>query len=38
MRISAEDYVPLEQDILWCKLRTVGVVELQFILQGVKFK
>jgi len=38
VRVADPFYEPTEQDILTTKIRTTGVVELQFILDGVKFK
>jgi GTPase SAR1 family protein len=37
-RISADDYVPSEQDILRCRVKTTGIVETEFDLGGKKFK
>lgn len=37
-RISADDYVPSEQDILRCRVKTTGIVETDFDLGGKKFK
>jgi hypothetical protein len=37
-RVAATNYTPTTQDILCTKIRTTGVVELQFIHDGVKFK
>eukprot|EP01083_Nonionella_stella_P156164 505326_1 len=37
-RIAAEDYVPNEQDVLRSRVRTTGIVELEFIIDGQEFK
>ena len=38
VRIADPRFAPTQEDILTSKIRTTGVVELQFILEGVKFK
>jgi len=37
-RISAVDYVPTQADILSSRVRTTGVVEVQFVLDGFNFR
>ena len=38
VRVAEPLFLPTQQDILACKIRTTGVVELQFTLERVKFK
>lgn len=37
-RISASDYVPSVDDVLRCRVKTVGIVEAEFAYKGYKFK
>jgi len=36
--ISAKDFVPNEQDVLRCRVKTTGIVETEFEFNGFKFK
>lgn len=38
VRISAEDYVPTEQDVLRSRAKTTGIIETEFEVDGVKFR
>ncbi len=38
MRIAEPNYSPTQNDILFSRVRTTGVVELQFTIEDVKFK
>jgi len=35
-RISQKDYVPNHQDVLHCRIKTTGVVQLRFEIDGLK--
>lgn len=35
--ISKEDYIPTEEDILHIRIRTTGIVESSYVIQGIKF-
>jgi GTPase SAR1 family protein len=37
-RISVQDYVPTEQDVLRCRVKTTGIVETEFDFAGFKFR
>jgi len=37
-RIASADYIPTETDILCCRVRTTGVVEVKFVVENVMFK
>jgi GTPase SAR1 family protein len=37
-RISTEGYIPSEQDVLRCRVRTTGITESAFAIEGNKFK
>jgi hypothetical protein len=37
-RISASDYIPTEQDMLRARVKTTGISEIEFIIDGTKFK
>jgi len=37
-RIAAEGYIPTEQDVLRCRVRTTGITESSFAIEGNKFK
>eukprot|EP01080_Neovahlkampfia_damariscottae_P006387 gene6387-10394_t len=37
-RISKKDFVPNEQDVLRCRVKTTGIVETEFEYNGFKFK
>jgi len=37
-QIAAEGYIPDDQDILWTRVRTTGIVEHAFSIDGAKFK
>eukprot|EP00301_Raphidiophrys_heterophryoidea_P016867 c26563_g1_i1.p1 GENE.c26563_g1_i1~~c26563_g1_i1.p1 ORF type:complete len:348 (-),score=76.23 c26563_g1_i1:235-1278(-) len=37
-RISAADYMPTYEDILKCRVRTTGVIEMHFFVDDVKFR
>lgn len=37
-RISDDDYVPTEQDVLRCRVKTTGIVETEFDFNGFKFR
>lgn len=37
-RISQQDYVPTEQDVLRCRVKTTGIVETEFDLSNLKFR
>jgi len=37
-RIAAEGYIPSEQDVLRCRVRTTGITESSFAIEGNKFK
>jgi len=37
-QIAAEGYLPDDQDILWTRVRTTGIVEHAFSIDGAKFK
>jgi len=37
-RISADEYIPSEADVLRCRVKTTGIVETDFQISGKKFK
>jgi len=37
-QIAADDYMPDDQDVLWTRVRTTGIVEHAFSIDGAKFK
>jgi GTPase SAR1 family protein len=37
-RIGAADYIPTQQDILRVRAKTVGIVEINFMVDGIRFK
>ncbi len=37
-RITSQEYVPSDEDIIMCRVRTTGVSEMPFQIQGVKFR
>jgi hypothetical protein len=37
-RIAKSDYVPNEQDVLRCRVKTTGIVESEFDFNNIKFK
>lgn len=37
-RISDSDFVPTQQDVLRCRVKTTGIVESEFDLNGIKFR
>eukprot|EP00026_Physarum_polycephalum_P008575 Phypoly_transcript_08663.p1 GENE.Phypoly_transcript_08663~~Phypoly_transcript_08663.p1 ORF type:complete len:358 (+),score=63.37 Phypoly_transcript_08663:225-1298(+) len=37
-RIGAVDYMPTQQDILRVRAKTVGIVEINFVVDGIRFK
>lgn len=37
-RIGAADYTPIHQDILRVRAKTVGIVEINFVVDGIRFK
>jgi hypothetical protein len=37
-RIATEGYIPSEQDVLRCRIRTTGITESSFAIEGNKFK
>jgi len=37
-RISNPDFVPTQQDVLRCRVKTTGIVESEFDLNGIKFR
>lgn len=37
-RIAQKDYIPTEQDVLRSRVKTVGIVEADFMVEGYKFK
>eukprot|EP00301_Raphidiophrys_heterophryoidea_P000194 c10100_g1_i1.p1 GENE.c10100_g1_i1~~c10100_g1_i1.p1 ORF type:complete len:349 (-),score=96.22 c10100_g1_i1:125-1171(-) len=38
MRITNPEYIPTQEDIIMCRVRTTGVSEMQFQIEGVKFR
>ena len=37
-RIGASDYVPTIEDILKCRVKTTGIVEIKFEMEDLKFR
>jgi len=37
-RFAEPNYIPTEQDILHARTKTIGIVELEFMVEGLKFK
>ncbi|GIQ89333.1 guanine nucleotide binding protein (G-protein), alpha subunit, partial [Kipferlia bialata] len=37
-RVSAADYVPTKQDVLNCRVKTIGIHETDFVVDGLKFQ
>ncbi|KAJ3432135.1 guanine nucleotide-binding protein g(o) subunit alpha [Anaeramoeba flamelloides] len=35
--ISSSDYIPTQEDILYCRLRTTGIIQTSFTISGQKF-
>jgi len=38
IRITSQEYVPTQDDIIMCRVRTTGVSEMPFEIEGVKFR